>query len=273
VSAIRQQLTRDLLWVVNSQPFCEGSLTAPNIALQATDIDADALVHFMQSRGEHRVGRHFEHLLHYWLAEIRHVNLVGQGLQVRDGKRTIGEVDFLYRDERNVLVHCEASVKFFLHHPRPGTSHFPGPNASDNYERKMTKLFDQQLALSANHFPDVQERHGLVRGTVFYHPDVPAPSVLPERMPANHTRGMWLRQTELARLPDSGCVAGQIAHKPHWLASAGAEHAVAVDELIGQIDTHFQAKDHPLMVCLFREDRSEAERLFVVPARWPQPRT
>jgi len=127
------QAVQDLLWVINSPSFVGGPNVASIAPLAAEDIDTTSLDDFLAERGPvHRVGRYFEQLVHYWLCYVRGVELLGAGLQIRDGKRTIGELDFVYRDEHGTVVHCEVSVKFFLHHPRAGTSDFPGPNASRN---------------------------------------------------------------------------------------------------------------------------------------------
>lgn len=260
----------DLLWVVNSPSFVEGHDVAPHQQLDAADVDGQSLSAFLADPLPHRVGHYFESLLHFWLREVRQLEMVGAGVQVRDGKRTIGEVDFLYRDEAGSLTHCEAAVKFFLHHPRVTGSHFPGPNASDDYERKMTKLFGQQLPLSREHFPDVVQRHAFVKGMLFCHETAPAPTELPDRMPANHGSGTWLRWSELQADHDRRETAVCIVNKPYWLAPQADAVPLSWSALCGELEGHFAGRAHPVLLSV-RADSSghEVMRTFVVSDDWP----
>lgn len=238
--------------------------------LTLDQVDTGLLETFLAERGPvHRVGRYFEQLVHYWLAHVRGVELLGAGLQVRPDKRTLGELDFVYRDEEQQVVHCEVTVKFFLHHPRRGTSHFPGPNASDNFESKIAKLFDQQLELSRRHFPSVERRDAIVKGMAFYNGAPPAE--LPPRMSPTHAVGSWIRSTDCARLRDRDSTAAAVVTKPHWLAPQVDADLQPIDDLVTDLERHFANGDgHPLMVSLRdATDRNEIERIFVVSPTWP----
>jgi hypothetical protein len=265
------QAAQDLLWVINSPSFVCGDDVAASRPLTEREVDVGALESFLATRQEHRVGRYFENLLHFWFAHIRQVEIVGAGVQIRDGKRTIGELDFLYRDEAGALIHCEAAVKYFLHHVRPGQSHYPGPNASDNFELKTTKLFDRQLQLSRAHYPDVQRREAFVKGMVFYHHGEPPPSGLPLRMPSAHLRGSWMHAGEMDHLAARPGLGGVVALKPHWLAPETEAIVTPIIDLVTQLRSHFDSADaHPVMVSV-RSGASAAEidRLFVVSDSWP----
>jgi len=275
VTAGLHQLCRDLLWVVNSPPFCRGSDVAPAAELDPADIDEADLIRFMQDRAEHRVGRYFEQLLLYWFSRVRHLEVLGNGIQLREGKRTVGEIDFLYRDEQGVLTHCEASVKFFLHYPRVDASDFPGPNATDDFERKTDRLFTRQLAVSRDRYPEVQQRHGFVKGMAFYRDDQ-TEALLPPRMSRDHLRGRWFRESELEQLASQGCECGVVATKPQWLAHLPTTDATSLSSLTNQLRNHFDSgRGNPIMLNLFNSataSTGEAERVFVVPDGWPTSR-
>lgn len=268
------QAVQDLMWTVNTPSLVSGPNVASKPPLSADAVDAEALAEFLADRDEYRVGRYFEHLVHFWLAGVRGVEIEGVGIQLRDGKRTIGELDFVFRDANGDRVHCEAAVKFFLHHPRTDTSHYPGPNASDSFERKTTKLFERQLPASRGHDAPIHRREAFVDGMIFYHPDVDLPTARPERLAPDHLRGRWLRAGELDRLGDvgaSGSVVGAQMAKPHWLAPHVDAGVLGLDALCDGLRTHFSAgRGHPVMVSL-RDGASmaEIERLFIVGDDWP----
>ena len=262
------QAALDLCWAVNSPSLVDGPNVAPTPPITLDAIDHEHLDAFLQEQQPgHRVGRYFEQLIHYWLRHIRQVEVVATGLQLKDGKITVGEIDFLYRDEFDVLVHCEASVKFFLHAPGTTPSEFPGPNARDNFEAKTTKLFEKQLPASEGRVDGVQTRHGLIKGMIFYRDDEVA-ATPPARLAKGHLRGSWIRANEKASLlardqPFS------IAPKPLWLAPDERAVLRDADAMITVLTEHFAGPAHPVMLSCRESDGVEVDRVFVVPDRWP----
>lgn len=231
-------------------------------------VDQEHLATFLREQQPgYRVGRYFEQLIHYWLRHIREVEVIATGLQLKEGKVTVGEIDFLYRDESNTLVHCEASVKFFLCTPGSTPSEFPGPNARDNFEAKSTKLFEKQLPASVGRVEGIGARHGLVKGMIFYRdgePDV----ATPRRLAADHQRGRWLRANEASALQAADGLFS-IAAKPHWLAPQLDAQLLAPDAMVAHLTDHFLGAAHPVMVSERSHDGTEVDRWFVVPEQWP----
>jgi hypothetical protein len=267
---MQRQLIGDMLWVLNTPSLVDDPEMAESVLVDAASIDHAQLSAFIANRQSHRVGYYFESLLAFWLQHIRGVEMVDTGGQIKVDKQTVGELDFLFRDEHGRLNHWEATVKFFLHFPNENGSHFPGPNASDNFERKITKLFEKQLRLSETYYPDVQVRRGFVKGIMFYHPSVGEPQSLPERMSPHHLRGKWIRESELDFLNTYEAHAGQILMKPNWLA-APTENLVPIPELRTQLNTHFANSRYPVMLSITTNTGdSEIQRMFVAPDSWPQ---
>lgn len=263
-----EQGARDLCWAINTASLVDGDGVAPTPAISFDAIDQAHLASFLSEQGSvHRVGRYFEQLIHYWLAHVRQVEVVATGLQLKDGKITVGEIDFLYRDEQGALTHCEASVKYFLCAPGTSPSEFPGPNARDNFEAKSTKLFEKQLPASEGRIDGIRSRHGLVKGLIFYRdgePDVERPV----RLAQDHQRGRWLRADELSTLRASEGVFA-IATKPHWLAPQVDAELMEPDVMVARLKDHFMGPAHPVMVSERDRFGSEVARLCVVPGPWP----
>lgn len=263
------QLVADLIWAVSSASLVVDPLAVPAQPLSASEVDTELLVRTLSAPLPHRVGRYFEQLVLFWLTHVRRVEIVSTGEQVQVDGRTIGEFDFLFRNEEGALTHCEAAIKFFLHHPREGTSHYPGPNARDNFEAKATKLFDQQLKLSAEHRPEVTAREAFVKGRIFTHLGDPPPDRLPPRLAPDHLGGTWLRADELPLLVQSrpGALV-TVTTKPHWLAPVAAP-PTPLDELAAILRSDESPGRHTLMATLHNGDLTEPEAVCIVPAAWP----
>jgi len=265
------QAAHDLCWAINSPSLVDGPDVAPTPPIDFDSVDHDHLNAFLEEQGSlHRVGRYFEQLIHYWLRHVRKVEVVATGLQLKDDKITVGEIDFLHRDEAGTLVHCEASVKFFLCAPGTEPSEFPGPNARDNFEAKSTKLFDKQLPASTGYIDGIGARLGLVKGMIFYHRDEPD-AELPARLPEGHAKGRWLRESELASLNVADhCFV--VAQKPHWLAAEVDPDPLSHNDLTSWLGHHFANAAHPVMISARTNTNPEVEqqRLFVVSSRWPE---
>lgn len=276
------QAARDLIWTINSPSLIQSPRESYELELpacHAADFDADMLQTRLNAVPSQRVGRYFEHLVHFYLEAIRGFEIVERGLQIQEEGRTVGEIDFLFRDARGSVVHCEAAVKFYLYVPDPtdGGSHLPGPNATDNFERKMRRLFEHQLPLSEGRFPEVTRRKAFVKGYIFYHPLHRPPTSLPDQLSPNHLKGSWIRESELDLLDDSSIPSMfRLVRKPHWLS---LEIAIATDDTLltseavkESLRCHFAARRTPQLVSvLTRREKfwHESNRVFVVSNQWP----
>lgn len=261
------QALADLQWVVESAAFAEGPNTEPAHRLDVASVDRD---HLAATLGElpPRVGHYFERLVRYWLEECIGVELEAAGLQLSDPDtgRTIGELDFVFVDGDGRRCHWETAVKFFLYDPdRPG-SHFPGPNVRDDYESKIAKLFDEQLARpGAGEFA---ERRAFVKGCCFHHPLVGAPPSLPERMPADCMTGTWVRAGELELAtepwPDHEF---RVLDKPHWLGTPPG-NSLTTSDFETMVRDHFAVSRRTVMAAVVEPGAGEVQRLCVVNQDW-----
>lgn len=272
---------RDLTWAINSQSLLTDQ---PDAELDPRQVDQNHLSAFLSNGGGHRVGRYFERLVLYWLTHVRQVEVIANSLQIREGQRTIGEIDLLFRDEQGRMTHWEIAVKFYLHLASETLleSHYIGPNAGDTFERKMERLFDHQLPRSVKRFPDVEIRQAFVKGRIFYHPSENPPATLPCRLASDHTRCKWVRSSETRLLDQDDSVRYKTLGKPFWLApealftdelhEASSTGLLSPAEQIDHLARHFAHCDRPVLIArleVFDHGYQESDRFFVVSDRWP----
>jgi len=275
------QAARDLFWTINSPSLIRTSIehSACWPVCEAAEVASKSLQNFCDQHARHRVGQYFEDLVHFYLKAVRNYEIVEHGLQIQEGGRTVGELDFLYREADGGLHHCETAVKFYLYIPESNESgsQFIGPNAADNFERKTQRLFDHQLKLSEERFPMVVKREAFVKGRIFYHPLKDAPEELPTALAADHLRGVWIRESELEWLKSGGAdTKFRAARKPLWLApdvaTVGDSELRSADEICDQLRQHFTERRTPQLInALVVHDDVwlESQRIFVVSDQWP----
>ncbi len=241
----------------------------------------ERLTEFLNRNPVIPVGRYFERLFEFYLRNILQLNVIDVGKQIQTDGRTIGELDFVFEDLDGVLCHAETAVKFYLHLNREHRtgSQFIGPNPVDNFENKTERLFSHQIPLSWTHYPDVQRRIVHVKGIIFYRPDGGPSRSLPECMSPQHTRGTWIRSSEVeafvSQLSDQSRI--QIREKPFWLSKTSlpisdANSLLSLTETVSMLTKHFAASDRPRMLSLLEttaERYEESQRIMVVDDHWP----
>ncbi len=273
---------RDLLWLAHGPDLMELTLPCPLAPLFPELVVPQPKLSGAPST--QRVGAYVERLVRYWLELTPGVTAIEQGILLREGKRTMGELDFLFTHQGR-RHHLEVALKFYLHHPRAGgpssadLSHFPGPNATDNFEKKRERLLTHQIPLGRATFPEIEASHAIVKGAVFYRPEENPPAILPAAMNPAHRRGIWIRADEISRLVEEpwACNSrGIIMTKPHWLSGWSADRATAaipIAELFDALRVHLadsRTTDRPVLLSLADEGAThETARVFVVPAHWP----
>lgn len=100
-----------------------------------------------------RLGLVFECLWHFFLDQDPQTELIANNLPIRDGDRSVGELDILYHcHQRDTVVHLELAVKFYLDAGRPliaarDQSRWLGPDRRDRLDKKIDRLQQHQLTL------------------------------------------------------------------------------------------------------------------------------
>lgn len=164
---------------------------------------------------EQKLGHLFEDAFAATIDAADDLSLIGRNVQLpgSDGQ-TLGEMDFLILNvPRQQPIHLELAVKFYLaHEDAQGTMQFPGPDARDNWPRKLKRLTSHQLRLTD--LPAVRsllleqfeikppEVAHIIYGCLFDHIDA-LPATDAPAISAGCRRGRWLYASEIESLRDA----------------------------------------------------------------------
>jgi hypothetical protein len=173
---------------------------------------------------EQKLGYLYEDALAVMLESTPRYGSVERGIQVRrEAGHTLGELDFLVRDlSSGLLIHLEVAVKFYLAVETEDGFLLPGPDARDNYFRKLEKMRSHQLVL-VEKFRDLlpekfrEEKivvQQLVQGCIFNHVNASRP-VEAEFLNPQGRRGKWLHAEECAEYFGKNALL-EIIPKPLW---------------------------------------------------------
>jgi hypothetical protein len=156
---------------------------------------------------QQKLGYLYEDALAMMLEATPQYDLLERGIQLRkEAGHTLGELDFLVRDLASArLIHLELAVKFYLAVETESGFLLPGPDARDNYFRKLEKMRSHQLMLVQKYRELLPERFReqeivvkqLVHGCIFDHVNASRP-VEAEFLNPNGRRGKWLHAYECA---------------------------------------------------------------------------
>jgi len=268
------QFERDLRWVMESPDLLDSSMGAGSLGSAgdaARVIDRVELAEFLRERGDLRVGHYFENLVCYWLKYVRQVEMVAHRQQVVVDGRTIGELDFVFRDEDGRLQHWETAVKFYLQTlPIEGAEpRYIGPNTSDTFERKVERLLTHQIPLGARVYSETEVQEIHMKGRIYY--PVDGADHLPPGLAGDHLRGIWLRARELDAYLVSNAewiAAAAVLKKPYWLTPGPKR--LRMDEVKRIVESHFSAADSAMHLAFFDSQGEEIARVFVVQNIWPE---
>lgn len=229
--------------------------------LQALDEKPQALLDWLDQRCRSpRLGLVFECLWHFFLDQDPETELIANNLPIRDGDRSVGELDILYRcHQRNTVVHLELAVKFYLDAGRPlvpGEAHsrWLGPDRRDRLDKKLARLREHQLPLPHSQWgKQVLADRGIEEwqtelvfaGRLFEAIDA---STTEKELPANS----WIHWREW-QMSELRSLNWQHLQKPDWFTNLGQR---------AELPT--QGPSRPIMLS------QNQHRLMLCPDDWPQ---
>lgn len=245
--------------------------------LRALDRNSDELHAHLDAQRTTRLGRYAEQLL-AWHFRARGL-LHAQGVQVREGDRTLGEFDFLLRHQGR-LLHRELATKVYLLRRSPshehGADYFVGPNLADTLGAKLGKILERQLTLStapaaAQVLPGPVDSVGAwVKGWLFYPQGESRTAEVPG-LSSMHCRGMWCTLDEFAAFVHDRRYL--ILQRLQWLTPqlVSSDQLMTAQQVLPRLEAEFARQNGPIMLAAFAEEEGMARewsRCFVVPEAW-----
>ncbi|MEC7118328.1 MAG: DUF1853 family protein [Pseudomonadota bacterium] len=173
------------------------------------------LHHALQLRPNLKLGHYFEDLLGFWLADEgwHEFVLIEQGLQRMDGKRTLGELDFLVENlETGQIEHWEVCLKFYLGEGSLKPAEWVGLQRKDTLGRKLHHLQQQQFAVRSIQGLRIDHRRAVIKGRLFW-PN----SANQQSLATMHEIQAWLSPTALrGTWADTPPSRSALPHSHHW---------------------------------------------------------
>ena len=217
---------------------------------------------------DQKLGHLYEDAFEVILKTSERYETLEKGLQIQSNKHhTLGEIDYLFRDLLSgQLIHLELAIKFYLSIDTKQKILLPGPDARDNYYKKLEHLRNHQLKLTRNyrkHLPEAYQGESIIVkqltiGRIFDHitSNVYA---FPEFLNPSASRGQWLHQKEFSnQFPDNPKI--QIIPKYLWPAPISQ---------LPQALLPLNIQD-PLMRCTMVKIEGKDQPYFIAPDNYPE---
>ena len=103
----------------------------------------------LDDKAKQRLGRYFEGLYQVWCERVLGWRVLASNLPVRNGSRTLGELDIVVENTHlNRVEHHEVAIKFYLGTMTQAGVQWIGPNRRDRLDRKISRMRTHQLALA-----------------------------------------------------------------------------------------------------------------------------
>ena len=282
------QLIFDLKWVIESPGLLIESPPQINWELLRDDyfkICNEWLTDLKQNPGDLKaffdidhqfiLGKYFEKLIQFIFEYFEGFKLVTNGLQVIKNNRTIGEIDFIFKNLMdNKTTHLEVAVKYYMGY-KSSAKHtmWIGPNGMDNISGKIQKFTTQlSMAMFAEELSDLNpasfKKMVLLKGYFFKHINS---DLIPHFCNPDALIGQWLYISELDKVISPN-IKYMIVPKRLWLGFYLDENLEIFDENAVDEIVHAEIQRVGKGILLAELDEGAnyiKTKYMVVPDRWP----
>ena len=161
--------------------------------LQYLDQHPEALLSFLQKLKSTRLGLRFEMFIWFWLLDHAYhpYELLGHSIQKIDGRKTVGELDFVLRNTATAEIeHWEVALKYYLAEGDFSLPSWYGLNRSDTLSRKLNHFTQKQFQFEDALGQTIQRRFCILKGQL-YLPEFSLRSPLPDWVNPARRIGHW----------------------------------------------------------------------------------
>lgn len=290
----RHDVVRDLVWAIASPPLMQPDgcgcqwfdeawyfqrYLGSETWLRALDADPAPLLTAVAEQKDRRLGNYFETLWAFWLEADQRYDLIVRNLPVREGGDTLGELDFVVRDNQTGLnYHWELAVKFYLGvDDTAQMANWHGPGKRDRLDIKLNHLkkrqsqmceLPQTQALLREKGIEITGCAVILKGRLFYPGSEDAQLGPPREACTHHLRGNWFHLSEFcARVDENDRFLPLV--RSGWMADHGqADDAAAEAYRWSDVEAAIQRGMYRLPLCLMWLRGGQLFRLFLVPDEW-----
>jgi|SRR6056297_198467 len=221
-----------------------------------------------------RLGHQMEHICKQLLDYSDKYEVLLHNLPIRDGKQTLGEIDFILKEtSTQQLVHVELTYKFYIINPEISEPihQLMGPNRRDMFFTKMEKIKNAQFSLlhtsagsttlAENNIDSTEIQHQACYKAQLFEPYGSKPLHLRPLNP-NCIVGYWLRIADLQSDTFKN-YQFYIPFKTQWVITPHAKvEWTSHYETLLEINLRL-IKQHAPMVWM-KKSKTEFEKFFVV---------
>ena len=161
--------------------------------LQYLDQHPEVLLNFLQKLKSTRLGLRFEMFIWFWLLDHAYhpYELLGHSIQKIDGRKTVGELDFVLRNTATAEIeHWEVALKYYLAEGDFSLPYWYGLNRSDTLSRKLNHFTQKQFQFEDALGQNIQRRFCILKGQL-YLPEFSLRSPLPDWVNPARRIGHW----------------------------------------------------------------------------------
>ena len=161
--------------------------------LNALDLDSTELDIFLAKLKSTRLGLRFEMFFWFWLLDDKyhHYKLLAHSIQIIDGPKTVGELDFLiFNNKENRIEHWEVALKYYLAEKDLSLPFWYGLNRSDTFARKLNHFTQKQFQFSHALDYEISHKFAVMKGQLFL-PEYSKNNLQPNWINTNRRLGVW----------------------------------------------------------------------------------
>ena len=301
---IKNHLFNDLVWAVSSPPLivmpsetCLWYSSEFYRDLYHSSADwfseleryPEKLQALVEKQKDKRMGKLFETLWAAYLNDSERFEIVEHGLQIIDGGKTLGEIDFIVVDKKtHKMLHWELAVKFYLGIGDTRVwENWYGPAKKDRLDLKMNHLVDHQTKLSLHEATKkvlrekkikIDNSGVILKGCLFYPSNNGSSdnsasgnqvNDAPKFASSDHCKSRWLRLSDCGTSLKHDDVYYPLVGEG-WMASLDStqlEMTYTQSEIIN-VMTNGKYR-LPLLISVIKQGL-EVEKIFIVQDDWQQ---